>query len=105
VHATIISSLRYNADCGTDQQLVWAKIKGKAWSQPSKWKKPARRDFANLHTLEGAVQFETKLKAKFEGNQPSWDALAEALTATAQECCAVTLYCQTNHGLMQNAGK
>jgi len=38
---------------------------------------------------EGAVQFETKLKAKFEGNQPSWDALAEALTATAQECCAV----------------
>ena len=59
--------------------------------EPSKWRKLDRRDFANLRTPEGAVQFETKLKAKFKGNQPSWDELAEALTATAHECCGVTL--------------
>ena len=77
-----------SADCGSDHQLVWAKIKGRAWNSKKNMK--ARKTW-NLGTIN-PDSFETNLKRNIEGqSQITWATAAEAYISTLDEECPKTV--------------
>lgn len=76
-----------SADCGSDHQLVWAKIRGRAWNSNKKVK--AKKTW-NLEAINPA-NFEMKLRQKIEGETDiTWKKTAEAYTKTLDEECPKT---------------
>uniref|UniRef100_H3A3N0 Reverse transcriptase domain-containing protein n=1 Tax=Latimeria chalumnae TaxID=7897 RepID=H3A3N0_LATCH len=72
-----------SADCGTDHQLVWARIRGKAWYQKPKmrWKLDVLRE------VSMQAQFETTLQQWIVSKENTWPALLESLHKTLEEVC------------------
>ena len=76
-----------SADCGSDHQLVWAKIVGRAWSRKIKPKKHLRKQLDFLKTSEGAASFEKQLQEELAGKPKDWSTFKVAINDTAQKAC------------------
>uniref|UniRef100_H3ABE5 Reverse transcriptase domain-containing protein n=1 Tax=Latimeria chalumnae TaxID=7897 RepID=H3ABE5_LATCH len=77
-----------SADCGTDHQLVWARIRGKAWCKRCSDQKPKMRwKLDVLREVSMQAQFETTLQQQIVGKEKTWPALLESLHKTLEEVC------------------
>ena len=77
-----------SADCGSDHQMVWMTMKGKAWTKQKNIKRKRKRDLHVLQNIEKQKEFEEKLKNKMNGEK-TWNALQQRLLETIEEMCPV----------------
>ena len=58
-----------SADCDSDHQLVWAKLKGRTWNKKRHTKTKPKRDFKVLKVETTKREFENKLSVRTRGAQ------------------------------------
>ncbi|XP_072023026.1 uncharacterized protein [Amphiura filiformis] len=68
-------SLR-SADCGTDHQLVWMKVKGRSWNTKKRLSKKVKPNLAQLTDQTTADAFEASVQDHLKDKDVSWPVLA-----------------------------
>ncbi|XP_072039817.1 uncharacterized protein [Amphiura filiformis] len=76
-----------SADCGTDHQLVWMKVKGRSWNTKKRLSKKVKPNLAQLTDPTTADAFETSVQDHLKDKDISWPVLADALSSAAKEHC------------------
>ena len=76
-----------SADCGTDHQLVWMKVKGRSWNTKKKLSKQVKPNLAQLTDPTTAVAFEASVQDHLKDKDISWPVLADALSSAVKEHC------------------
>ena len=76
-----------SADCGSDHQLVWARIVGRSWS--SKPKTAGRKKRMLSCAMKNQEDFENSVKTYMDGRDCTWDELAGALKGAMEEHCPI----------------
>ena len=76
-----------SADCGTDHQLVWAKICGRSWNRKSRQPKKHKLHLKQLKDPTVATAFETSVKVHLKDKDVTWSVLAEALNSASKQHC------------------
>ncbi|XP_072037645.1 uncharacterized protein [Amphiura filiformis] len=76
-----------SADCGTDHQLVWMKVKGRSWNTKKRLSKKVKPNLAQLTDPTTADAFEASVQDHLKDKDVSWPVLADALSSAAKEHC------------------
>ena len=79
-----------SADCGSDHQMVWAKIKGQTWARKKKRKMFKQRNYTNLK--ENQTKYEEKLKKEMDKKEHNWDNFVKANMRVIEQICPPTEY-------------
>ncbi|XP_037780336.1 uncharacterized protein LOC119576766 [Penaeus monodon] len=75
-----------SADCDSDHQMVWMKMRGKAWKSQRQKKRMRKRDLTVLGRSMTKRTFEETLKRKV-GDHLTWTSLHQGLVESIEEVC------------------
>ena len=81
-------SLR-SADCGSDHQLVWMKLKGRSWNKKKQLTKKLKLNLVQLKDPATAAAFELSVRNHLKDKDVTWPVLASALNSATKEYCPV----------------
>ena len=76
-----------SADCGSDHQLVWMKLKGRSWNRKKLLTKKLKLNLEQLKDPATAAAFESSVKNHLKGKDVTWPVLADVLTSSTKEHC------------------
>ena len=76
-----------SADCGSDHQLVWMKIKGRSWNKKKLHTKKIKPNLAQLQDSASAAAFEACVQDHLKDKDVTWPVLADALSTASKEHC------------------
>ena len=74
-----------SADCDTDHQMVWARVKGRVWHKKQQSNRIKKRDYAVLGNKEIKEKFENLLKEKIK--EETWPDLKKSINEALEETC------------------
>ena len=78
-----------SADCGSDHQLVWMKLKGRSWNKKKQPTKNIKVDLEQLKNLATAAAFESSVHDQLKDKDVTWPVLADVLSTASKEYCPV----------------
>ena len=76
-----------SADCGSDHQLVWMKLKGRSWNRKKLLTMKLKLNLEQLKDPATAAAFESSVKNHLKGKDVTWPVLADVLTSSTKEHC------------------
>eukprot|EP00112_Aurelia_sp_Birch-Aquarium-sp1_P006387 Seg1706.5 transcript_id=Seg1706.5/GoldUCD/mRNA.D3Y31 product="Transposon TX1 putative 149 kDa protein" pseudo=true protein_id=Seg1706.5/GoldUCD/D3Y31 len=76
-----------SADCGSDHQMVWAKVQGTSWQRMCKRRKAVKLETGIFKNEIAAKDFEKTLHNEMIHTNQSWSDFSETIRKVAEEKC------------------